>query len=219
MIRERRLAAGPRDLDAKGTHAVGGAGSHRVGLGLVHGRDSPVIIASFTELCPLRTMPSGGNGCAGTNEHEVACSQRGDRDLLRAAVDLADGGARQQLGELLECALCLDDRTHLDPVAEEHHGDECRELFLERHPRVAERDRGAEDERHRDRKRNESHHARQSRPKLSRGALQEDRASVNEHRRAEERRDPFCARQQRGMTAGQTGEHLTPDEGRGSQRK
>jgi hypothetical protein len=69
----------------------------------------------------------------------------------------------QQLRELLQRALCLGDRSHLDPVAEQHDGDERRELFPERHAREAERHRRAEDECDADREGDQGHHSRECR--------------------------------------------------------
>jgi hypothetical protein len=83
----------------------------------------------------------------------------------------------------------------------------------------AEHDRGAVDEGHHDRQRDQRHHARLSRPQLADPALQEDAPAVEEDRRAEDRRDPPRSREDRRGIAEPVLQHRLPDQRRHRQRQ
>jgi len=71
------------------------------------GRDSPVIIDSFTSLEPSRTTPSTGILAPGAYENEIAVAQLVERDLLGAISDDANRRVRQEFRERPERALGL----------------------------------------------------------------------------------------------------------------
>ena len=125
------------------------------------GRDSPVIIDSFTVALAGAHEAVRRDARARPDEHEIPSrsAAMGTSSPLATVDDLPRAG-RKQLGELLQRPLRLEDRAHLDPVAQEHDGDERRELLPERRPRVAERHSYAEGERDADGERDERHHAR-----------------------------------------------------------
>jgi hypothetical protein len=83
-------------------------------------RDSPVIMASFTSLDPLRTTPSAGMLSPGRTR-TTSPSRRSLTGTFSSPV-LGDpcGLVREELRQLLQGALGLVDGTHLDPVAQEH---------------------------------------------------------------------------------------------------
>src|SRR5213593_4269458 len=150
------------------------------------GRDSPVIIDSFTSLEPSRTTPSAGMPAPGRTSTRSP-SESGNRDHLRAIADDPYGRVRQQLRELSERALRLGDRAHLDPVAEDHDRDEGGELPPEIHSGEAEGHREAEHVGDADRKGDERHHPGTTVGELADGALDEHPAAVAEDQRAEQR--------------------------------
>ena len=82
----------------------------------------------------------GWNARARAHEYQVSDSQIRGRDFLRPLADEPRGGVGEELGQFIQRALCLGDRAHLDPVAENHDRDERRELPPEVHAREAQRD-------------------------------------------------------------------------------
>ena len=101
----------------------------------------------------------GGNARAGADEHQVSLAEVGGGDLLGPLADDPHRRVGEKLGQFLQCALRLGNRSHLDPVAEDHDRDERRQLPPQVHAREAECDRQAEDEGDGDRQRDERHHA------------------------------------------------------------
>ena len=176
------------------------------------GRDSPVIIDSLTALVPTRTTPSAGMPWPGSDEHEIAVPQLRERHVLQLVALDTRRRIGQELRELLERALRLGDRPHLEPVPEQHDGDERRQLLPQRHARIAERHDHAEDERDGDRQRDERHHPGQAIAELSHRALDEDPSAVDEDRGAEDGRNPVRTREGRRRISAGVLEHVAPDE-------
>ena len=156
----------------------------------------------------------GGHAGAGAHEHEVALAQVGDAHGLDAPLRDPLGGVGEQPGQLLQRALGLGDRAHLDPVAEHHDGDQGGQLPPEIGAREAERHREAEHERDRDGQRDERHHAGPAIGQLAGGAPDEHPAAVGEDERAEHGGDP--ARRGRAaprLVAEPVLDHRRPDDG------
>ena len=189
--RERGLVAGSRHLDTQRALSVDGAGDHPVARRLVHRLGLAGDHRFVDGAGPFLHDAVGGNARAGPDEQQVAALQFRDRDFLRGTgLIQPHRHIRQQLREFLESALCLVDRTHLDPVAEQHDRHQRRQLP----PQVqaldnAERDQRAVKEGDGDRKRDQRHHARQAISQLVVSAADERRAAVEVHDRAEHRRD------------------------------
>ena len=114
------------------------------------GTDSPVIIDSFTSLLPLCTMPSAGTlapvARARGRRHEVPRLRHPQSSRRRCVVPCWAATARARAGRRTPA-----DRSHLDPVAEEHDGHQRGQLPPQRLAGITERHRKTEDERHRDR--------------------------------------------------------------------
>jgi hypothetical protein len=187
---EGRLLPGAGDFDAERARGVhrprddGAAGlfPERSRLPGDHGL---VDLAGAVPDRPVR-----GNAGAGSHEHEIAVTKRRDGNGLGAVGHDPFGAIREELGELLKRSLRLGDRAHLDPVAEHHDGDQRGELPPEVHPREAERHREAPAEGHRDRQRDERHHAGEASRELADRGADEDPAAVGEDQYPEQGRDP-----------------------------
>jgi hypothetical protein len=117
------------DLHAERAFAVDRAGDHLVAFALL----DRARLAGDHRLVEIALALAYGavdrDALARAHEHEVARPKPVDGHLLGAAV-LGDarGLVRQELGQLLERALRLRDRAHLDPVAQQHDGDQRRQL-------------------------------------------------------------------------------------------
>src|SRR5690606_32456197 len=120
--------AGPRDLDAEGAVAVDRAGDDLVALRLLHRAGLAGDHGLVERALALPYDAVGRDALAGADEDDVARAEVGDGDALLGAVGDAGGGVGEELRELVEGALRLLDRAHLDPVPEEHDGDEGGEL-------------------------------------------------------------------------------------------
>jgi hypothetical protein len=138
-----------------------------------------VIIDSFTSLEPSRTTPSAG-----------IPAQIGNRSRFGPLPDDANRRVWQELRKFLQRALCLGDRAHLDPVAENHDRHERGQLPPQVHSLETERHREAEAERDGDRQGNEGHHSRSAVGQLADRSLDEDPAAVREDEGAEQRGYP-----------------------------
>ncbi len=154
----------------------------------------------------------GGNTCAGSDQHDVADLQFRRRNRAdRVAVDEV-GLVGQQRGERSERVLCLPDRLHLLPVAEQHDRHERSELppELEVEPLETRRHRGdvGDADRHRD----QQHHPRPAVADLGDAAGEERPATPPEHDRAEDR--PVPGHRRRGRPSSRT----SPSPSRSSRR-
>ena len=98
--------------------------------------------------------------------------------------------AWQQFGEFGESSLRLADGAHLDPMTEQHDGDEGCQLFPERHARVTQCHHNAENKSDADRERNQRHHARKTGAQFANSTLYEWQPPVGKHDGAEHGRDP-----------------------------
>ena len=153
-------------------------------------RDSPVIIDSSKDASPSTIRPSAGTRAPGRTRTTSPTWTSAHRDA-RVSMGLDDlGVVRQQRGERVQRAGRLPERLHLLPVPEEHHVDQQRELPPELEIEPAGLGRGARDERHEDRERDQQHHPGLPVADLADAAAQERHPAVEEHDRADERRDP-----------------------------
>ena len=158
------------------------------------------------------------------HQHDVADGEVGHRDILQPFAAICGPGnscrhVRQQFRELPQRALRLRDGPHLEPVAEQHDGDQRRELFPKRHARKAKRHDHAEDERDTDREGDERHHARQLIVDFAHGALQKRCPSVDEQHRPEHRRNQRAAGEGWWCRSERAGQHVAPDERRQCERQ
>src|SRR5262245_3170258 len=153
------------------------------------GRDSPVIIDSSTSAAPSATTPSAGTRAPGSDQDQVACAHRGERDDLDSRVRHPFDRVREQGRQGIEGAASLGDRPHLQPVAEEHDGDKRRELPPDVDCEEAERRGEGGDEGNRDRQADQGHHPWLAVRQLAARAAREDEAAVKEDDRAKNRRD------------------------------
>ena len=211
---ERRLLARLRDLDPERAAAVDRATDDLVARPLVDRpgltRDHRLVhraaaLAHDAVRRHARTRP---------HQHDVSLRELGDGHLLRFAIHDAERGRGEQLGQLVECAARLLDAPHLHPVAEQHDGDERGQLPPERRAREAERDRGAEDKRDRDRERDQRHHPRRAVAKLARRPPDEHPPAVEEDDRAEDGGDVLRAGEHRRCVAEPLLEQVAPDQRR-----
>ena len=126
--------------------------------------------------------------------------QNGDRhplDRLVGAISARIGDplglVRQQLGKRRECTAGLADRTHLDPVAKQHHGDQQRHLPPDLRVEESERRRQRGDVGDGDRHRDQHHHPRPPRPRLCHRTHQERPSTDEEDDGAQHRSDQDTA--------------------------
>ena len=196
---DESLDPGERSVVADGFHPhadrrVSGDGSRHHSITDALGdrprlaRDHRLVDLGF----PVDDRAVGGNTRARADEHDVARVQCCERNGLYSVRRDALGGVGQELGERRERTLCLADRLHLEPMAEQHDDDEERELPPEVEVETADAETGGEArrERHGDRERDQQHHPRLARAGLAHTTAQERPAAVEEDHGAEDRRDP-----------------------------
>ena len=152
--------SGAGHLDAERACAVNRSGNDLVSRFLVDRTRFASDHGLIDCAAPVANDAIGWNARAGPNEHDVSISELRHGYVCRFLAINARCHVRNELGQLVERALRLHDRPHLDPVAEEHDGDERRELPPEIHPRDAKCYGEAEDKRHRNGERDQRHHSR-----------------------------------------------------------
>ena len=122
------------------------------------------------------------------DEHDIVHPQRAGRHLLRAICNDSLGGVRQQSREGRERALRLRDRSHLEPVAEQHDRDQGGQLPPDLDLEEAESAGQRGHEGHDDRQRDQGHHPGLTVGQLALGSADEDQTAVEEDDRPEDRR-------------------------------
>ncbi len=189
------LVAGGADLDPKRTTANDGAGddglTRRPGHGPRLARDHRLVDVGS----PLDDHPIGRHPSAGTDQDGVADAQLAGRNHLSAIRDDAFRGVREQGSKGGQSALCLGDRAHLQPVAEQHDGDQGGQFPPDLHIEQAERAGPRGHECDHDRERDQGHHPGLAVGQLAFGTADEDQAAVEENEGAENRRPVLLARE------------------------
>ena len=147
------------DLDTHRPGAVHRAGHHRASRIL----SDRTRLAGDHGLVDIATAlphdPVSRNARAGPDQHEVSDTQIADGHGFGSPTKDAQRRIREQLGELLQRALGLRDRSHLEPVTEHHDRDEGRQLPPQVRAREPKCHGQTEDEGDADRERNQRHHA------------------------------------------------------------
>ena len=122
--------------------------------------------------------PVGRHAGAGSDQHHVPQDERVERHRLRSVLGHSLGGIGQQLGEGRKGAAGLGNRAHLEPVAQQHDGDQRGQLPPDLDLEQAERPGPAGHEGDDDRQADQGHHRRLPVGKLAASAPQEDEAAV-----------------------------------------
>ncbi len=153
---------------------------------LATGADSPVSIASSTDVSPSITSPSAGTFSPGlTRTRSPALSSARGTSVADPSGRSTMGFRRHKPGQLLQGPRGSHDRSHLQPMAEEHDVDEGRHLPEEDLSGQAEDDGAAVDVGGGDGQSDQGHHARRLGFDLADEALEEGTAPV----KIDERRD------------------------------
>ena len=166
--------------DGAGHHPITGRPRHRPGLA---GDHRLVHLGLAVEDLTVRRHP-----CTGPYQHGVAHAQVGHRHPLGpTVVGEPFRVVGQQCGKRRQGTLRLADRLHLLPVAEQHDGDQRRQLppevQVERAERGGQRRQVGDGDRHRD----QQHHAGGPVADLAHRPLEKGPATVREHHRAQHR--------------------------------
>src|ERR1700674_3471302 len=84
------------------------------------GLDSPVIMDSSTSAAPSTTVPSAGTRAPGLTR-TMSPTQLREWNRLSFCAPYAFSGVREQGGECVQRATSLENVSHFEPVAEDHH--------------------------------------------------------------------------------------------------
>ena len=182
-VGQRRSLARARHLHTERAGAVDGSGDDLRALGLCNGHrlagDHRLVHVALADLYDA----VGGHAGTRSHQHEVALTERRDCDIFDGVTDYALGCAGQQSGEFAQRTGRLRNRPHLDPMAEQHDGDERGQFPPQGLSGIAEGHRETEDERHRNRQRDQRHHPGQSIAQFPESTFHEHRAAVQVHGR------------------------------------
>ena len=148
---QRRPLTRTRDLDPERTGAVDRARDHRGTDGLRHRRRLSGKQRLIDIAATIAYHAVGRHSRSWPDQHDITDGQITHRHIFEpfAAIRGMCHTCRhvgQQFRELTQRTLCLRDRPHLEPVAEQHDGDERREFFPERHARKTKRHEHTEHE-------------------------------------------------------------------------
>ena len=214
---EHRVAPHAGDDHPQGSRFIDGATDDLV-PGRLHDRAGLAGEHRFVHApLPFPEPPVGRDPGTWADEEQIAGFERGDGDLFHDFRPTLSAHPfrriRQELCEFGERPLRLGDRAHLDPVPEQHDGDEGRQLLPEGHPRKAERDRGTEAEGDRDGQGDQRHHPGQAVFQFPDGSLEKGPSTIPEDQRPERRRDPSRPRKGRRHVPQGPLQHVSPDEG------
>lgn len=140
--RQHRVVTHARDLYPQRAVAVHRARDHLAAAMLIHwprlARDHRFVHLALTAVHGA----VGGNLGAGPHQQEITNLQLTHGNFFHALAHDALRRVRQQLRQLLQRTLRTADRTHFQPMAQEHDRHERCQLPIKRHPfNRAERDR------------------------------------------------------------------------------
>ncbi len=161
----------------------------------------------------------GRHPAAGSDENFVTYRELGNGDRFGACRGNSVCLVRQQIGERSEGAAGLADGAHLHPVAEQHDGDEGRELPPELEVKPAESGGGRSDVGDRDRHTDQKHHPGLAILRLLHRSLQKRRTSIDEKNGAENRSDPGRPGKGRSRVSEPLLDRLGEEDDRKSQRQ
>ncbi len=221
--REHRFGTNARDDDTQGPRLIDGPADDLVADHLRDRAGLPREHRLVHAPLPVLEHPVGRDPCARADQEEVPGLECGDRHLFHHL--RPSPGAhpfrciREELGKFGKSPLRLGDRTHLDPVPEQHDRDEGRQLFPERHSREAERHGRTEAEGDRDGEGDQRHHPRQAVLQFSEGPLEEGPSTMSEDECSEDHGDPLRSRKHRGHIPQCPLQHVPPDQGRQGQEE